>query len=165
MTKSLLQVNAKNNLGIKMKMKMNYPMSLARLKQTAKMQMLSHYASGKQSSTSQMYTSFQNQLDDRRSMKVLHKNRLSVDPDIQNEFSRNQAWNETLNCPYYGLMSLRNTQEIPINSESKVENILRPFTTGNQADRMHWRKVKSAIKHRNKLREMDSEIYNLIDLC
>ena len=31
--------------------------------------------------------------------------------------------------------------------------------------RLHIRKVKSAIKHRNELREMDDKIYNLIDLC
>ena len=62
-------------------------------------------------------------------------------------------------------MALRKTQEVPINSESKAENILRPFSTGNQADRMHSRKVMSAIKQRNKLREVDSRIYDLIDLC
>ena len=62
-------------------------------------------------------------------------------------------------------MSLRKTQERPINSESRQENILKPFTLGNKRDRTHIRKVKSAIKHRNKLREMDEKIYNLIDLC
>lgn len=30
---------------------------------------------------------------------------------------------------------------------------------------MNIRKVKSAIKHRNQLREMDHKIYNLIELC
>ena len=163
MTKSKLQINEKNNLGIKLRMK-NYPISLQRLKQSAKMQMLGQYATQAQS-TSQMYPSFKDQIDDRRSMKVFKKNSLIVDPDIQNSFTRNQAWNQTLNCPYYGLMSLRKTQERPINSMSKEENILRPFTTGNQKDRMHIRKVKSAIKHRNELRGMDSKIYNLIDLC
>ena len=44
-------------------------------------------------------------------MKVFKKNELNVDPDLVNKFTRNQAWNETLNCPYYGLMSLRKTQE------------------------------------------------------
>ena len=112
-----------------------------------------------------MYPSFKNQLDDRRSMKIFKKNSLQVDPEIQNEFSRNQAWNETLNCPYYGLVSLRKDQERPINSTTKEENILRPFTTGNQKDRQNIRKVKSAIKHRNGLREMDGKIYSLIDLC
>ena len=42
---------------------------------------------------------------------------------------------------------------------------MKPFTTGNKRDKMHIRKVKSAIKHRNKLREMDKQIYNLIELC
>ena len=45
------------------------------------MQMLSHYASAKNNYAKE-YPSFQNQLDDRRSMKVLQKNTLSVDPDI-----------------------------------------------------------------------------------
>ena len=54
---------------------------------------------------------------------------------------------------------------MPINSQSKAENILRPFTTGTQVDRLHCRKVKSAVKHRNELREMDGRIYSLIDLC
>ena len=62
-------------------------------------------------------------------------------------------------------MNLRKTQEMPINSLSKAENILRPFTTGTQVNRVHSRKVRSAIKHRNELREMDDKIYNLIDLC
>ena len=54
---------------------------------------------------------------------------------------------------------------MPVNSQSKAENILRPFTTGTQADRLHSRKVQSAIKHRNELREMDGRIYSLIELC
>ena len=80
MTKSLLHVNAKNNLGIKLRMK-NYPISLQRLKDSAKMQMLGQYATAAQS-TSQMYPSFKDQLDDRRSMKVFKKNTLAVDPEI-----------------------------------------------------------------------------------
>lgn len=112
-----------------------------------------------------MYPAYKHQLQDQRSMKVFKKNELNVDPDLVNKFTRNQAWNETLNCPYYGLMSLRKTQEKPINSLSKEENILVPFTMGNKKDRMNIRKVKSAIKHRNQLREMDSKIYNLIELC
>jgi len=44
---------------------------------------------------------------DQRSMKVFKQNELHVDEEIRNEFSRNKAWNETFNCPYYGLMSLR----------------------------------------------------------
>ena len=62
-------------------------------------------------------------------------------------------------------MNLRKTQEMPINSLSKGENILRPFTTGTQVDRVHSRNVRSAIKRRNELREMDGRIYSLIDLC
>jgi len=62
-------------------------------------------------------------------------------------------------------MSLRKTQEKEINSMVRRENILLPFTTGNKRDRMHIRKVKSAIKHRNELREMDERIYSLIELC
>lgn len=116
-------------------------------------------------STSMMYPGFQEQLQDRRSMKVFKTNEPVIDPDIVNRFTRNEAWNSTLNCPYFGLMSLRKTQERPINSESRQENILKPFTLGNKRDRTHIRKVKSAIKHRNKLREMDEKIYNLIDLC
>ena len=102
---------------------------------------------------------------DRRSMQVFRQNELNVDPDIENEFTRQQAWNKTLNCPYYGLMSLRMTQDKPINSITRVENILQPFTTGNKQDRMHIRKVKSAINHRNKLREMDKRVYRLIEAC
>lgn len=98
-------------------------------------------------------------------MQVFRQNELTVDPEIDNEFSRQQVWNETLNCPYYGLMSLRMTQDKPINSISRVENILKPFTTGNKQDRMHIRKVKSAINHRNKLREMDKRVYKLIEAC
>ena len=64
-----------------------------------------------------MYQPFQNQLSDHRSLKVFKTNELKVDPDIQNNFTRQKAWNDTLNCPYYGLMSLRRTQEVPINSE------------------------------------------------
>ena len=56
-----------------------------------------------------MYPGFQSLLQDRRSLKVFHNNTLKVDPEISNEFTRNKAWNETLNCPYYGLMSLRKT--------------------------------------------------------
>ncbi len=40
-------------------------------------------------------------------MKVFKCNELSVDPEIVNKFTRNEAWNQTLNCPYYGLVSLR----------------------------------------------------------
>ena len=54
MSKSLLQINAKNNLGIKVRMK-NYPLSLARLKTSAKMQMLSHYASAKNKNSSDTF--------------------------------------------------------------------------------------------------------------
>ena len=72
---------------------------------------------------------------------MFNRNQLEVDPDIDNEFSRNQAWNETLNCPYYGLMSLRQTQDRPINSVSREENILIPFTMGNKQERKHIKKA------------------------
>ena len=62
-------------------------------------------------------------------------------------------------------MSLRKSQERPINSQSKEQNILRPFTLGTQTDKLHIRKVKTAIKRRNMLREMDRKIYNLIEEC
>ena len=56
---------------------------------------------------------------DHRSMAVFHKNELRVDPEIDNEFSRQQIWNETLNCPYRGLVSLRQTQDKSINSVTR----------------------------------------------
>ena len=112
MTRSSLNLNQKIQLGIKNRMK-NYPISLQRLKSTAKAYTKGNF--GSSMSTSMMYPSFQDQLQDRRSMKVFKTNDLSVDPEIVNEFTRNQAWNQTLNCPYYGLMSLRKSQEQPIN--------------------------------------------------
>ena len=147
------------NLNIKQKVK-NYPFSLSRLKTAAQMYTRGNYSSTK--STALLYPPFQEVLNDERSMKVFKKNTLEVDPEIQNEFSRNKAWNETLNCPYYGLVSLRRTAEQPINSTIKEQNILQPFTLGTNAGRINIRKVKSAIKRRNELREMDSKIYNLI---
>ena len=96
---------------------------------------------------------------------MFNRNQLEVDPDIDNEFSRNQAWNETLNCPYYGLMSLRQTQDRPINSNSREENILIPFTMGNKQERKHIKKMDKAVMNRNKLREMDRKMYSLIELC
>lgn len=121
--------NQKTNLGLK-KSKMRYPASIQRLKSQAKMFAAAAYQSS--TSASQMFTPFQEQLMDRRSIQnVFNRNNLRVDPDIDNEFSRNQAWNETLNCPYFGLMSLRQTQDKPINSVSREENILIPFTMGN----------------------------------
>ena len=112
-----------------------------------------------------LFPPFQEQLNDHRSMRVFKKNELHVDPDVDNEFTRQQAWNKTLNCPYYGLMSLRQTQDKPINSSTREENILIPFTTGNKQDRQNIRKVKSAIHHRNRLREMDQRVYSLIEAC
>lgn len=117
-------------------------------------------------STQQLQKPFQEIIDDQRSIKNVFKNNtLNVDPDLKNKFTRNETWNETLNCPYYGLMSLRKSVEHPINSTQKEQNILRPFTLGNMTDKSNIRKVKSAIKRRNVLREMDRKIYNLIEEC
>ena len=96
---------------------------------------------------------------------MFNRNQLEVDPDIDNEFSRQQAWNETLNCPYYGLMSLRQTQDRPINSKSREENILIPFTMGNKQERRNIKNMDKAVMNRNKLREMDRKMYSLIELC
>ena len=96
---------------------------------------------------------------------MFNRNQPEVDPDIDNEFSRQQAWNETLNCPYYGLMSLRQTQDRPINSKSREENILIPFTMGNKQERRNIKNMDKAVMNRNKLREMDRKMYSLIELC
>lgn len=41
------------------------------------------------------------------------------------EFTRNQIWNERLNCPYYGLVKIRENQERGINAPSRNDFIVR----------------------------------------
>jgi len=81
MTKSSLNFNQKIQLGIKNRMK-NYPISLQRLKSTAKAYSRGNF--GSSMSTSMMYPGFQEQLQDRRSMKVFKTNEPVIDPDIVN---------------------------------------------------------------------------------
>ena len=59
------------------------------------------------STASQLHRTYRDQLNDKRSLQVFDKNELHVDPGIDNKFSRQETWNQTLNCPYYGLHALR----------------------------------------------------------
>lgn len=62
-------------------------------------------------------------------------------------------------------MSLRHTQDRPINSKSREENILIPFTMGNKQERRHIKNMDKAVMNRNMLREMDRKMYSLIEMC
>ena len=79
--------------------------------------------------------SFKDQLSDKHSLKVFKSNTATVDETLINRFSHNEKWNETYNCPYYGLLSLRRRQEVALNSGLRNENILRNFTLGNKVER------------------------------
>ena len=85
-----------------------------------------------------MLHSFQDLLNDKKSMKVFRQNSARVDPNTSNRFSHNETWNKVYNCPYFGLMSLRKKQEAGINSDFRNENILRNFTMGNKKERERY---------------------------
>ena len=84
MNRSAMAYNQKINLGVKQSslLRRNYPVSLERLRQSAKVHSRGNYATT--SSALIMHKPFQEGLNDRRSLKVFKKNTLRVDPDINN---------------------------------------------------------------------------------
>ena len=78
-------------------------------------------------------------------MKVFQTNELYVSNDNENQFSRQDTWNKTFNCPYYGLHAIRKKQEEMINMPYRDDNLLRPFTLGNKAQRQKIQQLKKAV--------------------
>ena len=111
------------------------------------------------------FMSYKELLNDQRSMRVFSSNQAKASSNTQNRFSHNDTWNQTYNCPYYGLIAIRRRQELSINSEARNENILRSFTLGNKRERQRYRKLERRIKNKNTMIRDDKKIYDLIEKC
>jgi len=65
--------------------------------------------------TAHMYKTYRDKIYDNKSMLVISKPEVRVTSSTRNRFSRQPAWDSTLNCSYYGLLALRKRQEAGIN--------------------------------------------------
>jgi hypothetical protein len=84
---------------------------------------------------------------------------------VSNSFSRQKAWDNTLNCSYYGLIALRKRKEADINCPYKDENLLREFTLGNELQRNNISNLKQAVLKKNMSVETDEKVFALIEKC
>lgn len=83
-------------------------------------------------STAQMYRAYRDRLADTTTLQILHNYDTKSTCYQENRFSRQPKWDSTLNCAYYGLMKLRQRQELDINNPFRPENLLREFTLGTE---------------------------------